>query len=524
VTVDQIAPTPAPIEITGPTAPQAKWPGWAPAIWLGLLSVVYLVATCLRAAREKLWYDEILTFDAASLLPSLRALWSFLTHGLELNPPLGFVLAAGSESVFGRNEFGVRFPSVVAFWVMSLCLYVFLRRRLPWPFAMAGMLLPALTAAARYSYEARPYALVLAFAAIALVAWQAAAEGRRRRVALVVLALALAAALCAQPLAVTLALPFLAGETARSIRRKRLDVPVWCAFAASTPPLWILWKLRGAAHAAAAAQNVVHPLYMVGLTYFMILLPAIIPVAAATFLTVMARSQDHRLKPVLPPVLPADEGMPGYELAALIGFVAIPLIAVPISMLGGPYWPRYSLNAVIGLGGCLAVILFRTTAGRARAGVAVTALFAMFFAGEQLLPESKRWDAGIEGTDSSALQTALEGTAGNNLPIVIGRPLTFVQLEHYGSPALADRLYYLTGSRTAAGSVANVVFDVKGPVLQEFVPFRSHFAEYGAFVARHKRFIAVEPAWVIRQSIADGAVVRLRGTVERSRYYEVSLR
>lgn len=456
---------------------------WGPGLYLTLLSLVYLVPTCLIAARERLWFDEILTLDAASLLPSFPALWSFLTRGLELNPPLGFILVAGSESIFGRNEFGVRFPSIVAFWIMSLCLYAFLKRRLPRPFAIVGALLPVLTAAGRYSYEARPYALVLALAAIALVAWQAAAEGRRRGLALVAIAVSLAAALCSHPLAVTLALPLLAGETVRSIQRKRLDLPVWCAFAASTPPLWLLWKLRAAAGAAASAHNMTHPLYTVGLTYFLLLMPALIPVAAAIFIVLMSRNEPAARAKTRP-------GMPAYELAALLGFVAIPFAAVPLSTLGGLYWPRYSLNAVIGLAGCLAVLLFRMAAARPRAGVAVAALFTAFFAAEQLLPESRRLNAGIEGSHSAALQSVLERDPGDNLPIVVGRSLDFLELEHYASPALAGRLYYLTDAKPAANSLGNVLFDAKGPVLTEFFPFRSHFAKSKPFLAEHTRFLS----------------------------------
>ena len=444
---------------------------WAPALCVALLSVAYLVPTCIRAAAERLWFDEILTFDASTLLPSLPALWAFLKRGLELNPPLSFILAAGSESIFGRNEFGVRFPSVIAFWIMSLCLYVYLARRLPRPFAIVGMLLPVLTAAGRYSYEARPYALVLACAGIALVAWQAACGGRRRRVALPAIAVALAAALCSQPMAVTLALPFLVGEACRSIQRKRLDVPVWCAFAAATPPLLLLWKLKAAAGAAASAQNVVHPLHILGLTYFLILMPAFIPMASAAFLVLVSRAE--------PGAVPKTErGMPGYELAALIGFVAIPLAAIPISMLGGLYWPRYSLNAAIGLSGCFAVLLCRMAASRPRAGMAVAALFMVFFVVEQLLPESKRPNAGIEMSNSSGLRRALEGLPGNGLPVVVGKPLAFLELEHYASPTLAGRLYYLTDSKADARLPGNVLFDAKGPLLREFFPFRSHFAQY----------------------------------------------
>jgi hypothetical protein len=293
---------------------------------------------------------------------------------------------------------------------------------------------------------------------------------------------------------------------------------MWCAFASATPALWLLWKLKGAAGAASSAQSAVHPLQLVGLTYFLIVLPAIIPTAAAILLLLMSRTQ---------PGIRAttDPGMPGYEVAALIGFVAIPLAAVPISTLGGPYAPRYSLNVVIGLAGCLAVLLFRMAVSRPRAGMAVATLFAIFFAAEQLLPESKRMDTGIQGgAHTSSLQTVLEEMREDNVPIVVGPPLAFLELEHYASPALAGRLYYLTDPKAAARWVGNVVFDEKGPVLQEFFPFRSHFAEYGSFVARHKRFVVAEPGWVVPQLTADGATVRLRGAVGGARYYEVALK
>ena len=199
---------------------------WAPALCLTFLSVLYFVSTCIRAATEKLWFDEVFTFDAAGLLPSLGTLWTALKH-VDYSPPLGYMLAAGSESVFGRNEFGVRFPSILEFSIMALCMYAFFRRRLPWTYAAAGMIFTALTAAGRYSYEARPPALLLALGGIALVAWQAAAEGRGRRLALVALGLSLMAALCSHAMAVALrASPFSSLKLTRTFSRQRLDWPV----------------------------------------------------------------------------------------------------------------------------------------------------------------------------------------------------------------------------------------------------------------------------------------------------------
>jgi hypothetical protein len=122
------------------------------------------------------------------------------------------------------------------------------------------------------------------------------------------------------------------------------------------------------------------------------------------------------------------------------------------------------------------------------------------------------------------LQNALEADAGDDRPIVIGRPLAFLELEHYASPTLAGRLYYLTGAKPGERTLGNVLFDEKGAVLAEFLPFRAHLATYGPFVARHKRFVATEPGWVVRRLTAEGADVRLKGSVDGSSYYEITVK
>ncbi len=63
-----------------PARPPSRVARWVPALCLAVMSVLYFVPTCIRAAREKLWYDEIHTFDAAALLPHFRTFWSFLTQ------------------------------------------------------------------------------------------------------------------------------------------------------------------------------------------------------------------------------------------------------------------------------------------------------------------------------------------------------------------------------------------------------------------------------------------------------------
>src|SRR5262249_45427637 len=158
-----------------------------------------------------------------------------------------------------------------------LCIYRFLSRRLPWQYAAAGMLFPALTAAGRYSYEARPYALLLAFGAIALVSWQGAAEGRHRVLALLSLALSPCAALSSPAFAVVLALPFLSGEIVRTMQRRRVDWPVWLAFGSTAPVLIMLWKLRDAGNPTGYHRLVGSSFQRLTMTYLQIITPAIIP-------------------------------------------------------------------------------------------------------------------------------------------------------------------------------------------------------------------------------------------------------
>jgi hypothetical protein len=490
---------------------------WAPGLCLALISVVYLVPACTRAANEKLWYDEIWSFDAATL-PSIPALWSYLKQGVEFNPPLGFVFAAASESIFGRTELGLRFPSIVGFWVMALCLYVFLRRRIPWPFAMAGTLLTALTAAGRYSYEARPYALALAFAGIALVAWQAAAEDRSRPPALVGIALALAAALCSVTFAVTLALPFLAGEITRTVQRKRVDWAMWWAFASATPALLILWKLKTAGNVAAHWRFVGSMPFNIRATYMQMLGPAFVPLVLAFLLMLASRLQGARSAPRAP-------GMRAYEMAALAGFALIPFAAVPLSTVGGMYYLRYSLSCAIGLAGLIAVLLFRVGGTSRLSGATALAAIGLVFTIVQFLPEEQRPDYGLKFLNSSEkIQPFLERMP-SDAPIAIGAPMTFMELEHYSSAGLAARLYYLTDPVAAAAIDGNTLFDVKTPLVARHFPFRAHYEDYRSFIATHKRFYVVEPVRNIAREHSLGRLnLQARETPDHFQYYEASPR
>lgn len=495
-----------------------KRPSHGVALWLVLLSLVYLVPTCARAAHEKFWYDELLTFDAATLFPSVQKLWGFLKEA-EASPPLGFLLAGASEGVFGRGEFGLRFPSIVGFWVMAVCLYFYLSRRIPRSFALAGALLAALTAAGRYSYEARPYGVMLGLGGIALVAWQAAAAGRRRTLTVPLVGLALMAALFTHPLAVTLAIPFVVGELVRTIQCKRVDWPVWCAFAAATPMLLVIWTMQATGKSTTYLRFRGGIAWHIAVTYLQMLGTAIVPLVVAFLVLLVLRS--------LGGINRRREGaMRAHELAALAGFALIPFAAVTLlATVDGMYFLRYSLNCTMGLAGLVTILLYQIGGPNQLSAVSVAAVFTVAFAIVQVCPEEKRPDYGLKVENSSEkIRPSMERMPAD-APIAVGAPMTFVELEHYASPGLAGRLYYLTEPAVAAAIDGNTLFDLKTPALAQFFPFRSHFEDYHAFIAAHPRFYVVQSVRNLAFEAAAGRLrLEARSTSDGFEYYEAYAR
>ncbi len=486
---------------------------WAGALCAALLSALYFAATSLRAAGEKLWFDEVFEFHAAALLPSIKKLWVALC-AVDYSPPLSYVAAFVSERLLGKTELGLRAPSILAFWVMMLCLYFFLRRRTAWYFAVSATLFTSVTAAGRYAYEARPPALVLALAAVALLAWQACAEFRHRTVALPAMAFSLAAALCCHAFAVTLALPLLAGELTRTYKRRQIDWPVWFAFACATPALILLWKLKTTGTATAYWRYNGTIAGNIASTYFQLLRPALAPLLiAAAGMFLAPKSEKASAQP--------PRGFAAHEIAALVGSAVIPFLAAPLSKLAGHYFLRYSLNAIIGMSGLLALALQRLGSGRRLAGTIAVCAFGVAFVLAELYPEANRPDGGLKEVNSSEEIRILAEQIPADEPLVICQGGTFVELEHYASPQLASRLFYLTEPRVAAEIDGDTLFEVKEPQITKYFAFRAHFEDYHAFIAKHPRFYVIQPIRnIAREYFLGHLALRIRETPSHLQYFE----
>ncbi len=196
---------------------------------LGAL-VVALAAAAIASARP-LWFDEIFTYHIAAQ-PTVGALIDVLGP-MDPNPPLHYLLVRAAHGPLGASALTTRLPALLAYLATSALVFALVAPRAGPVVALAAVACLPLTKAFDHAYEARPYSLVLACAAAALLGWQAAAAGRWRRAGLFGLFASLAIAAHAHFYAFLVVVPIAVGEAVRTVTRRRLDLPVWTAMAAA---------------------------------------------------------------------------------------------------------------------------------------------------------------------------------------------------------------------------------------------------------------------------------------------------
>jgi 4-amino-4-deoxy-L-arabinose transferase-like glycosyltransferase len=453
------------------------------------VSVVYALLTWTLAARKLMWNDELYTYYVARL-PSMHDVWQALLARGEQTPPLFFAITRLSFRVFGVTPLSMRLPEMLAFWAMTLCVCAFVRRRMSGMSALCAAVFPLVTVAYPYAYEARSYGLVLGFAALALLSWQAATSsaGTARGVALCGLTAGLAAAVSSHYYGVFVLVPLALGEVVRTLTRRRLDVAVWAALGVSLLPL--AWHLPLIKAATAYSGTFWSPPQWVNLPDFYqdLLTPALVPVAALLLLAALQRaaSSDHRSM---------DDAerrtLPLHELAAIAGFVLIPLMSVVVAKLvTGAFVNRYALTAVIGLSVLAGVgteLAFRRRpVVRVLVAVCLAGWFALSQARELLTPTGASLP--VSPASVSRPEAWISALPDRDLPLVIADPHTFTVLSHYGAPAIRSRVVYLADPARAMkvlghNSVERGMLDLVQPW------FHMNVLPFEPFVAEHSRFL-----------------------------------
>ncbi len=446
---------------------------------LGAVSFVYFAATSVLASRKPMWNDELFTYFIAQA-PTLSGIWSALLTGADQTPFPFYVLTRWSLALFGVNEWALRLPEMIGVWVAGLCLFHIVARQTEGLYGFVAMVFLFVTGANFYSYEARPYALVLAFSSLAWLFWQRATYGRSRKLSVLGFAASLAAAVCSHYYAVFVFVPLGVGEFVRSIGRRRIDWPIWFAMMGALSPLLFLAPLIQQARTYSQGFWARPSLYSIPDAYSVLLMPTPLLALAALILGgtySLIRSVESR-----PQATSRYSLVLLHEVAVAVGFVALPIIAVLATMLTtGAFTFRYALPAVLGVSALVAVSAARLFQGHAVLGIAILFLSCAGFG----MMSARN----LQGTPEASLGKVYELIGREpitSLPVVVSDAHSFMMLSHYAPRELSSRLVYLADPKT---SLRHLGFDTIDRGILDLRPwFGFHIEEYGRYLEAQPRF------------------------------------
>lgn len=467
--------------------------------WLCCLSAFYFLVTSMRALRP-FWYDELITLNLARL-PTFAAVLDALYRGADLNPILFYVFTWSSVQLLGPTEFALRLPGLLGFWVFCLCLFFLIRRRAGVGFGLAAMVFPLLTGASYYAAEARAYGLVLGFSGLAVLSWQRAAEpGQNRRLNLFFLALSLSAALLTHCYAVLTLVPYGLAQLQRDIRNRSMDWLHWAAIVLPVFSVLSYLPLVQAVTPYAYENPIFRPSWHSPQDFWSGFIgPALWPLLAALLLALWMPRRE----------VDSSGQSPASETTLAIGFLLLPCIAMLMAhYVTRIFVQRYALTALLGV----VLLLFPALARRSAAPRQLGAAMALLFFGCFIASTADEIARSL--TAPPPAKVSLEQRP--ELPLLIASGLLFYPLDHYATPAQANRLHFVTEPSMGRRWTGTDMFDRGYWDLHRLFPLRSNLNTYPDFLARHQKFLVYgynsnRLDWILSQLLSDGASLRLLG-------------
>ena len=447
--------------------------------------VIYYLGLAAAGVQRHLWHDELYTFYIAQA-PSLSQLWQDLR--LDLNPPLGYLLARAAMQLFGNSAFAVRLPSMAGVLTGSLCLYALVSRRLRPSYGLLAVLIFWSTPALYFATEARPYGLVLGFFGLAMLCWQRAGDSPRPAWAVPTLAFAVTGMMLSHFFAVFFLVPFLLAEFIRLIRLRRPDWPISAALLLpGVLPFFFLHIQTGDAFPPAFQAS----LRKMASYYYWTLHPEgwVILLGLCIALALRRSGAESR----------AQAEVPSHtERAFVVGLLALP-ISVNIAMMltHGAFFTRYAAPTLFAYPLVL-VFLLATSRGSALAMCGLLALY---------IP--------IQNLAKARPQALNIAHVHPELPLVAASGLTFLEMDHYEPPETVDRLYYLTGREHALQYAHATLFEGL-PAIKQHFPIRARVEAFRDFAQSHPRFLVLGTPdypedWLLRYLLAIHAKVEFLG-------------
>jgi hypothetical protein len=490
---------------------------WAAAEWLNALTerlrrgaasralvyaaftVLYLVPTLWLARGKLIWDDEFFTLYLARA--GWRSLLSALATGADQHPPPFYYLTHWVLQFAGMNHITLRLPAIVGFWILCVCLYEIVRWLTVPMWGVVAMLFPLSTRIYYYASEGRGYGLVMGFTAMAVLAWFKATEPRRSAVFLPLLAASLAGAVSSHYYAVLILIPLASGELVRTRALRRIDVPVWIAFAFTFLPLVLFLPIILSAQRYSAHFWAV-PVWSDAISFYSgeLGLGAVPLIGFLTAGLIFGFGMRGWLMTNF-----KRGGRPGdslherpqltpWQATALYLLAATPVTAMLMAkFVTHGFSPRYAICSIVGIA-TLAAYLLSRAAPRALTAMAAAVLCIIMYGVEIRILGREFDEKRVHLMDASR---ALSGSGDAQIAVI---DITVMhQLSFYATRELATRVNYVADPEKSIAYLKQDTVDHGLLDLRPWFPLKVIRAE--SFLADNPRFLAYGAAdgwsWVI---------------------------
>ncbi len=486
---------------------------------MGLLVVYAIVRSVVAAATKPFWFDELITLILSSL-PSMKDVWGALWRALDGQPPLFDIIERNFAGLFQNKEIALRLPSILAFPCTLLCVFAYVRKRSGNAIGLLCALFLLLSSLFHhYAVEARPYSLMVASIAFALICYQRVASPLWA----ILFGLSLLLAESLHYYAIFAMIPFWAGEFVYLLSTRRFRWLVWAALVLGPVPLLLFWPLLANIRAFYGTHLFGHyGLSSIPLTYGSFFLTggafgfALVAVCAAGVVGArLLPGQETKSE---------DNGRDPAEACLLLTFLFLPFPATVLThLMHGAMLDRYVLASILGVVLSLACVM---SLARPR----VVLMFGIFVLSTLAIHEFTFWRSfhSMQLENPAAPVEALLKKAGHpDLPCVVSDGLIYVQLAYYASPEVQRRLLYLEDEQKAVQFLGTDTVDRNFPVLKLYMPVQ--VAPYSEFVATHRTFLlyvmdAEGFNWLPGYLQTEASSVQVLGTAGAGKMYLITMK
>jgi hypothetical protein len=483
-------------------------------IWI---LIAYTLARNLFAAGSRpLWYDELCTFAVAHQA-TFSGVRDALQHTHDGHPPLFYFVEHIFGALIANPHIAYRLPSIIGFCCALWFIFTFIKRQNGGGIAFLCAVLLVLSPLQRpFAVEARPYSLMIAAIAAALVCYQRAAK----MMWVVLLGASLAAAQSLHYYACFAFIPFGLAELVLAVRSRHIRWRVWLALAAAVLPLLVEWPQLFRIK-QFYGNHLWSPPSLFGLAdAYSFVLMAYPTISVAIVGVISVGTLWRMTTPKYSPGLSSESGDRTHELTLTLGLLAVPVVDYAVAKsTHGPFEGRHMLPVLLGtaLG---AGDLLRWSGRRGS-----IMLFAVFVLVAVSLQEVSFWitqrlPPGIE-SPADSVEKLVSSAGHSDLPVLVSDGVDYVQFAYYASPERRERFVGAVDPPQAVRYTGTDSLDLQLPLLACCLPLRIY--KFDLFAAQYPEFLVYSGGtyydWWPQLLVSDGYLMELIASEKGRRVY-----